>query len=90
MNRVLICLALFAVVDLALAEVYLTTCARMDVPIAKKFAKAACVASCSSQNCATGDCKISKGRKTCICRRCANGGNFPLDALIGLAKKGRK
>nr|AHH29326.1 antibacterial peptide-1 [Ancylostoma duodenale] len=89
MNCVLICLALFVVVDQALS-VYLTTCARMDVPIASRLAGAACIASCSAQNCATGKCKISKGRKTCICSRCANGGNFPLGDIIGLAKRGKK
>ncbi|VDO83007.1 unnamed protein product [Heligmosomoides polygyrus] len=67
--------------------VYLTTCARMDTPILAKGARALCIASCSAQNCATGYCEKRGGRKTCVCSRCASGGNVPLDALL---ERGRR
>ncbi|KAK6731362.1 hypothetical protein RB195_007686 [Necator americanus] len=87
MNGLLLCLALFALFGFISPQVYLTTCARMDVPVLSKAARAACIASCSLQNCGTGYCENRGGRKTCVCSRCANGGNVPLDALI--KKKGK-
>ncbi|KIH45719.1 hypothetical protein ANCDUO_24237 [Ancylostoma duodenale] len=87
MNRFLLCLALFAILGLASSQFYLTTCARMDTPILDKAARAACITSCSIQNCGTGYCENRRGRKTCVCSRCANGGNVPLDVLI--KKKGK-
>ncbi|KHJ89707.1 hypothetical protein OESDEN_10461 [Oesophagostomum dentatum] len=90
MDRFLLCLTLLAFVEVTHADLYLTTCARMDVPILEKAARLACIASCSAQNCGTGYCEKRGGRKTCVCSRCANGGNFPLEALIEKAgKKGR-
>ncbi|EPB71609.1 hypothetical protein ANCCEY_09323 [Ancylostoma ceylanicum] len=86
MNRLVICLLLLAVVDVA-SQIYLSTCARMDVPILEKAARAACITSCSIQNCGTGYCENRGGRKTCVCSRCADGGNVPLDLLI--KKKGK-
>ncbi|KAL6728193.1 hypothetical protein ANCDUO_09511 [Ancylostoma duodenale] len=82
MNRLLVFLAMFAVVNLTIGQLYLSTCARMDVPILDKAARAACITSCSVQNCGTGYCENRGGRKTCVCSRCANGGNVPLEALI--------
>ncbi|RCN52255.1 hypothetical protein ANCCAN_01688 [Ancylostoma caninum] len=66
---------------------YLSTCARMDIPGLDKAARALCIASCSLQNCATGNCEVREGRKTCVCSRCKDGGNVPLDKLIGIASK---
>ncbi|CAJ0595284.1 unnamed protein product [Cylicocyclus nassatus] len=86
MNNLLLCTVLFALLGLASTQIYLTTCARMDVPILDKAARAACITSCSVQNCGTGYCENRKGRKTCVCSRCANGGNVPLEDLI---KKGK-
>ncbi|KIH60517.1 hypothetical protein ANCDUO_09233 [Ancylostoma duodenale] len=86
MNRLLICLALLAFADVAVSGVYLSTCARMDVPILEKGARLACIASCSVQNCGTGYCENRGGRKTCVCSRCDVGGNFPLEVLL---KKGK-
>ncbi|PIO72203.1 hypothetical protein TELCIR_05876 [Teladorsagia circumcincta] len=40
------------------------------------------------RNCGTGYCENRGGRKTCVCSRCANGGNVPLDKLI--KGKGRR
>ncbi|VDM76172.1 unnamed protein product [Strongylus vulgaris] len=87
MDHSLLCLVLLALLGLANSQGYLSTCARMDVPILDKVARAACIASCSIQNCGTGYCQVRRGRKTCVCYRCANGGNVPLDDLIG--KKGK-
>ncbi|RCN47308.1 hypothetical protein ANCCAN_06596 [Ancylostoma caninum] len=82
MNRLLICVALLAVADVAFSQVYLSTCARMDVPVLEKGARLACIASCSVQNCGTGYCENRGGRKTCVCSRCKNGGNFPIEILM--------
>ncbi|RCN36512.1 hypothetical protein ANCCAN_17601 [Ancylostoma caninum] len=49
MNRLLVFLAMFAVVNIAVGQLYLSTCARMDVPILDKAARAACITSCSVQ-----------------------------------------
>ncbi|KHJ78923.1 hypothetical protein OESDEN_21448 [Oesophagostomum dentatum] len=87
MSRTLLYLALFAFVGVAVGQIYLSTCARMDVPILDKAARAACITSCSIQNCGTGYCENRGGRKTCVCSRCANGGNVPLEQLIG--RKGK-
>ncbi|KHJ75537.1 hypothetical protein OESDEN_24847 [Oesophagostomum dentatum] len=86
MQNALVFCVILALACSTTAQVYLTTCARMDVPILEKAAQALCIASCSAQNCATGHCEFRKGRKVCVCSRCANGGNFPLEALIGLGK----
>ncbi|PIO69406.1 hypothetical protein TELCIR_08767, partial [Teladorsagia circumcincta] len=88
MNRLLLCLFLAITVNVAMGQIYLSTCARMDTPILDKAARAACITSCSIQNCGTGYCENRGGRKTCVCSRCANGGNVPLEELI--KKKGRK
>ncbi|KAK6739819.1 hypothetical protein RB195_008360 [Necator americanus] len=87
MRSLLFYLTIFVLVDVAVSQIYLTTCARMDVPILDKAARAACITSCSIQNCGTGYCEKRGGRKTCVCSRCANGGNVPLDLLI--KKKGK-
>ncbi|ETN79378.1 hypothetical protein NECAME_09876 [Necator americanus] len=87
MRSLLFYLTIFVLVDVAVSQIYLTTCARMDVPILDKAARAACITSCSIQNCGTGYCEKRGGRKTCMCSRCANGGNVPLDLLI--KKKGK-
>ncbi|EGT34304.1 hypothetical protein CAEBREN_22403 [Caenorhabditis brenneri] len=69
------------------AEGDLSTCARMDVPILDKVARGLCIASCSIQNCGTGDCQKRQGRPTCVCDRCANGGgSIPLPVLIRRGK----
>lgn len=44
--------------------------------------RGACVASCQSQNCATGYCNPPNAKphqQTCVCSRCSNGppGNYP-------------
>ncbi|XGW24523.1 hypothetical protein V3C99_006167 [Haemonchus contortus] len=88
MNRLLLCFVLAFTFDVVIGQFYLTTCARMDVPVLDKGAAALCITSCSIQNCGTGVCKNSKGRKTCICYRCANGGNVPLEDLV--KGRGRK
>ncbi|VDO15830.1 unnamed protein product [Haemonchus placei] len=88
MNLLLMCLLLAVVSDVVVSAVYLTTCARMDVPVLAKAARAACITSCSVQNCGTGYCENRRGRKTCVCSRCANGGNVPLDLLM--KKRGKK
>ncbi|CAD6199839.1 unnamed protein product [Caenorhabditis auriculariae] len=72
-------LAILAILALAAfsevsAGIDLTTCARMNVPILSKGARALCIASCNLQNCGTGYCKKRSGRPTCMCSRCANGG----------------
>ncbi|ETN78882.1 hypothetical protein RB195_007701 [Necator americanus] len=55
-----------------------------------KIAKAGCMSACMIQNCATGDCKVRAGRKTCVCSRCANGSNVGVNIGIGIGKgKGR-
>jgi len=36
--------------------------------------KAACMASCKAQNCATGNCVPPGPNGICTCSRCANGG----------------
>ncbi|EPB73314.1 hypothetical protein ANCCEY_07612 [Ancylostoma ceylanicum] len=87
MNSLVVLLAMFTVVNLTVGQLYLSTCARMDVPILDKAARAACITSCSVQNCGTGYCENRGGRKTCVCSRCANGGNVPLEALIN--RKGK-
>ncbi|KHJ79658.1 hypothetical protein OESDEN_20690 [Oesophagostomum dentatum] len=86
MQNTLAACMILALASGVIGQVYLTTCARMDVPILEKAAQALCIASCSAQNCATGHCEFRQGRKVCVCSRCANGGNFPLDALIGMGK----
>ncbi|EFP09452.1 hypothetical protein GCK72_009686 [Caenorhabditis remanei] len=58
----------------------LASCARMDTM--EKVARAACIGSCTIQNCATGYCEKRNGRPTCVCSRCAFGSNIPLDKLI--------
>ncbi|PIO65083.1 hypothetical protein TELCIR_13263 [Teladorsagia circumcincta] len=88
MNCLLLCLFLAITVNVVMGQIYLSTCARMDTPILDKAARAACITSCSIQNCGTGYCENRGGRKTCVCSRCANGGNVPLEELI--KKKGRK
>ncbi|WKX92616.1 hypothetical protein Q1695_010557 [Nippostrongylus brasiliensis] len=88
MRQFLIGLLLIVVVNVVVGQLYLSTCARMDVPILDKAARAACITSCSVQNCGTGYCENRGGRKTCVCSRCANGGNVPLETLI--KRKGRK
>nr|CDJ84720.1 ASABF-zeta [Haemonchus contortus] len=88
MNRLLLCVLLAVLADVVISDVYLSTCARMDVPVLDKAARAACITSCSVQNCGTGYCENRGGRKTCVCSRCADGGNVPLDVLI--KKKGKK
>ncbi|EYB81642.1 hypothetical protein Y032_0378g311 [Ancylostoma ceylanicum] len=80
MNRFLTGLALLALVDVA-SQVYLTTCARMDVPLLKGAANTACVAACAIKKCGSGYCRIVKGRKTCLCRGCPRG-NIPLEVLL--------
>ncbi|VDO12530.1 unnamed protein product [Haemonchus placei] len=87
MNRALFLLIMFAIFNITVSQFYLSTCARMDVFLLDKAARAACITSCSIQNCGTGYCKKRSGRKTCVCYRCANGGNVPLDSLVG--KKGK-
>ncbi|ETN78874.1 hypothetical protein NECAME_02738 [Necator americanus] len=86
MNQLLLCFALFAIFGFISPQFYLSTCARMDVPILDKAARAACITSCSIQNCGTGYCENRGGRKTCVCSRCANGGNVPLEDLIKRGK----
>lgn len=49
MNTLFVFLAMLAVVNLAVGQLYLSTCARMDVPILDKAARAACITSCSVQ-----------------------------------------
>ncbi|XGW24620.1 hypothetical protein V3C99_006224 [Haemonchus contortus] len=88
MNRLLSCVLLAVLADVVISDVYLSTCARMDVPVLDKAARAACITSCSVQNCGTGYCENRGGRKTCVCSRCADGGNVPLDVLI--KRKGKK
>ncbi|KAK5985892.1 ABF-2 [Trichostrongylus colubriformis] len=88
MNRLLLCLVVVVAFEVAMSQLYLSTCARMDVPILDKAARAACITSCSVQNCGTGYCENRGGRKTCVCSRCASGGNVPLEDLI--KKRGRK
>ncbi|KHN71559.1 hypothetical protein Tcan_02178 [Toxocara canis] len=56
------------------AAIDFSTCARMDIPVLSKVARAMCINSCKFQNCGTGYCQVSKGRKTCVCYRCGNGG----------------
>ncbi|PAV75671.1 hypothetical protein WR25_15167 [Diploscapter pachys] len=75
---------LFAVVALQFvsAAIDFSTCARMDVPILNKVARGLCITSCSAQNCGTGYCRKRRGRPTCVCSRCADGGNVPLDQLV--------
>ncbi|CAI5439293.1 unnamed protein product [Caenorhabditis angaria] len=63
-----------------------STCARMDIPGLNKVAQGLCITSCSVQNCGTGTCQKRKNRPTCVCYRCAKGGNVPLGAVI--SKKG--
>ncbi|EYB87005.1 hypothetical protein Y032_0270g879 [Ancylostoma ceylanicum] len=46
MSRFLICLLIFAIVDLSFSGIILTTCARMNVPILQKAAQGACISSC--------------------------------------------
>ncbi|KIH60516.1 hypothetical protein ANCDUO_09232 [Ancylostoma duodenale] len=70
MNRLLICLTLLTVVDVAISGVYLTTCARMDVPLLKDVANEACKTSCGFKGCGSGYCTKRRGRKTCFCRGC--------------------
>ncbi|VDO67285.1 unnamed protein product [Heligmosomoides polygyrus] len=82
MNRVLLCFVMLVAIDVVSSGIYLSTCARMDVPVLSKAARAACITSCSVQNCGTGYCENRGGRKTCVCSRCANGGNVPLDLLV--------
>ncbi|VDM68619.1 unnamed protein product [Strongylus vulgaris] len=82
MKRLILGFVLFSIVELALSNVYLSTCARMDVPVLEKVAHGACITSCSIQNCGSGHCEMRGGRKTCVCTRCANGGNVPLDLLM--------
>ncbi|CAJ0594518.1 unnamed protein product [Cylicocyclus nassatus] len=84
--------------------VYSFTCEGMDdkLPIIQGAARAACIASCNIQNCATGNCvkaKIKEGkktvtRKTCKCSRCDKGSivsvgvSLPIPGLKS-AKKGK-
>ncbi|CAP31030.1 Protein CBR-ABF-2 [Caenorhabditis briggsae] len=69
------------------AGIDFSTCARMDVPVLDKAARGLCITSCSMQNCGTGYCEKRRGRPTCVCSRCANGGgNIPLDSLIKRGK----
>ncbi|VDO29643.1 unnamed protein product [Haemonchus placei] len=82
MNRLLLCLFLAFTFDIVMSQFYLTTCARMDVPFLREAATVLCVASCRFQNCGTGICEKRNGRNTCICCRCANGGNVPLEDLV--------
>ncbi|VDL68331.1 unnamed protein product [Nippostrongylus brasiliensis] len=49
MRQFLIGLLLIVVVNVVVGQVYLSTCARMDVPILDKAARAACITSCSIQ-----------------------------------------
>ncbi|CAI5439310.1 unnamed protein product [Caenorhabditis angaria] len=60
-----------------------SSCARMDVPGLNKVAQGLCITSCSVQNCGTGTCQKRGGRPTCVCSRCANGGNVPVGDVIG-------
>ncbi|VDO87752.1 unnamed protein product [Heligmosomoides polygyrus] len=90
MNWLLLLAVTLLTFDIIWCQLYLTTCARMDVPIVDKIARAACITSCSVQrspnvfvqNCGTGNCENRSGRKTCVCFRCASGGNVPLESLI--------
>ncbi|VDO66756.1 unnamed protein product [Heligmosomoides polygyrus] len=82
MNRLPVCLLIAVGSSVVLGEIYLSTCARMHTPILEKVARAACITSCSLQNCGTGYCEDREGRGTCVCSRCANGGNIPLEDLI--------
>jgi len=64
----------------ASAGIDFTVCARMDdnplgVPIGREIAAKACILACGVQNCGTGKCEKREGKKTCVCSRCADGGN---------------
>uniref|UniRef100_A0A7I4XU46 Uncharacterized protein n=1 Tax=Haemonchus contortus TaxID=6289 RepID=A0A7I4XU46_HAECO len=87
MNHAFLFLIMSVISTITVSQFYLSTCARMDVFLLDKAARAACITSCSIQNCGTGYCKNRSGRKTCVCYRCANGGNVPLDSLVG--RKGK-
>ncbi|VDO97091.1 unnamed protein product [Heligmosomoides polygyrus] len=50
MNRLLVCLLIAVGSSVVLGEIYLSTCARMNTPILKKAARAACITSCSLQD----------------------------------------
>ncbi|RCN38483.1 hypothetical protein ANCCAN_15620 [Ancylostoma caninum] len=70
MSPLLICLLLFAIVDVSYPGIILTTCARMDTPILEKAARFACITSCQWQDCGTGYCRWRQGRPVCVCSRC--------------------
>ncbi|PIO68463.1 hypothetical protein TELCIR_09749 [Teladorsagia circumcincta] len=88
MNHLLFALVFVVVHNIVSGQLYLSTSARMDMFLLDQAARAACIASCSVQNCGTGYCENRGGRKTCVCSRCSNGGNVPLEELI--KKRGRK
>lgn len=49
MNWLLLLAVTLLTFDIIWCQLYLTTCARMDVPIVDKIARAACITSCSVQ-----------------------------------------
>ncbi|KJH47232.1 hypothetical protein DICVIV_06686 [Dictyocaulus viviparus] len=87
MSRIILCLIFCVIFNIASSRMYLSTCARMDMPIMDKAARGACITSCSMQNCGTGYCQNRGGRKTCVCSRCTTGGNVPLDVLMKMRGK---
>ncbi|CAJ0596160.1 unnamed protein product [Cylicocyclus nassatus] len=71
MKYLSIIFTLFVILGLALGDMDLSTCARMeDNPILLKASTEACIASCKSQNCETGNCQNKGGQKTCECTNC--------------------
>ncbi|CAF1525151.1 unnamed protein product, partial [Didymodactylos carnosus] len=42
----------------------------------EKAARAACIASCKTQNCGMGYCEERRGRSTCVCSYCDNGSGW--------------
>ncbi|VDD96638.1 unnamed protein product [Enterobius vermicularis] len=87
--QIFLFLALF-LFAFANAEIYLSSCARMDTPVLSKVAQGLCISSCKYQNCGTGSCKKRSGRTVCVCNRCANGGGEWPNVPSVSVKKGRK
>ncbi|KAK6754525.1 hypothetical protein RB195_013492 [Necator americanus] len=85
MRFLLLCLILCITIHSVVSQGKFSTCNSMHTT--PKIARAACTASCIVQNCPSGNCVVSRGRKTCVCSRCGKGSNVGINIGVGKGKK---